>query len=54
LTKKTRIWCMENPAEREPLPNCINSNAAMLRVMQTCHFKDNDPADCPKQPPTKD
>ena len=28
LIKTTRAFCNENPAEREALPNCINSNRA--------------------------
>lgn len=28
LLTKTRGFCMENPAERKNLPNCINSNTA--------------------------
>ena len=30
--KETRRWCVENPAERERLPNCINASQAGLMI----------------------
>lgn len=32
LAEDTRKWCMENVAERDKLPNCVNANQAGLMV----------------------
>lgn len=38
LIKTTRAWCSTNPAERQQLPNCINSNSAGLkRNFMSCY-----------------
>ena len=38
LIKTTRAWCNTNPAERQELPNCINSNSAgSKRFSMSCY-----------------
>lgn len=40
LMNKTRHWCLENPAEREPLANCINASSALLKVINGSYARE--------------